>query len=95
MQIQKKGWYAILSPSSQTKKRTANSGRRKTKTSLTAPVSLSIRINWNERQVQTLKKIINTEDFTRYLELYLRNAIVWSAIGTAISLLEVTATEEE
>jgi len=77
------------------KKRTANSGQRKTKTSLTAPVSLSIRINWNERQVQTLKKIINTEDFTRYLELYLRNAIVWSAIGTAISLLEVTATEEE
>ena len=77
------------------KKRTANSGQRKTKTSLTAPVSLSIRINWNERQVQTLKKIINTEDFTRYLELYLRNAIVWSAVGTAISLLEVTATEEE
>jgi len=44
--------------------------------------------------VQTLKKVINTEDFTRYLELYLRNAIVWSAVGTAISLLEVTATEE-
>ena len=95
MQIQKKGWYAILSHSSPTKKRTANSGQRKTKTSLTAPVSLSIRINWNERQVQTLKKVINTEDFTRYLELYLRNAIVWSAVGTAISLLEVTATEEE
>jgi hypothetical protein len=72
-----------------------NSGRSKSKTSLTAPVSLSIRINWNERQVQTLKKIINTEDFTRYLELYLRNAIVWSAVGTAIQLLEVTATEEE
>jgi hypothetical protein len=84
-----------LSYSSQTKKRTANSGQRKTKTSLTAPVSLSIRINWNERQVQTLKKIINTEDLTRYLELYLRNAIVWSAVGTAIQLLEVTATEEE
>jgi len=72
-----------------------NSGRSKSKTSLTAPVSLSIRINWNERQVQTLKKIINTEDFTRYLELYLRNAIVWSAVGTAIQLLEVTANEEE
>lgn len=72
-----------------------NSGKSKPKTSLTAPVSLSIRINWNERQVQTLKKIINTEDFTRYLELYLRNAIVWSAVGTAIQLLEVTATEEE
>ena len=84
-----------MSYSSQTKKRTANSGQRKTKTSLTAPVSLSIRINWNERQVQTLKKIINTEDLTRYLELYLRNAIVWSAVGTAIQLLEVTATEEE
>lgn len=72
-----------------------NSGKSKSKSSLTAPVSLSIRINWNERQVQTLKKIINTEDFTRYLELYLRNAIVWSAVGTAIQLLEVTATEEE
>jgi hypothetical protein len=72
-----------------------NSGKSKSKTSLTAPVSLSIRINWNERQVQTLKKIINTDDFTRYLELYLRNAIVWSAVGTAIQLLEVTATEEE
>lgn len=84
-----------MSYSSQTKKRTANSGRRKPKPSLTAPVSLSIRINWNERQVQPLKKIINTEDLTRYLELYLRNAIVWSAVGTAISLLEVTATEEE
>jgi len=72
-----------------------NSGKSKSKTSLTAPVSLSIRINWNERQVQTLKKIINTEDFTRYLELYLRNAIVWSAVGTAIQLLEVTANEEE
>ena len=72
-----------------------NSGKSKTKTSLTAPVSLSIRINWNERQVQTLKKIIATDDFTRYLELYLRNAIVWSAVGTAIQLLEVTANEEE
>ena len=72
-----------------------NSGKSKSKSSLTAPVSLSIRINWNERQVQTLKKIINTDDFTRYLELYLRNAIVWSAVGTAIQLLEVTATEEE
>lgn len=72
-----------------------NSGKSKSKSSLTAPVSLSIRINWNERQVQTLKKIINTEDFTRYLELYLRNAIVWSAVGTAIQLLEVTANEEE
>jgi hypothetical protein len=72
-----------------------NSGNRKSKSSLTAPVSLSVRINWNERQVQTLKKIIATDDFTRYLELYLRNAIVWSAVGTAIQLLEVTATEEE
>jgi hypothetical protein len=72
-----------------------NSGKSKSKTSLTAPVSLSIRINWNERQVQTLKKIIATDDFTRYLELYLRNAIVWSAVGTAIQLLEVTANEEE
>jgi hypothetical protein len=72
-----------------------NSGKSKSKPSLTAPVSLSIRINWNERQVQTLKKIINTDDFTRYLELYLRNAIVWSAVGTAIQLLEVTANEEE
>jgi hypothetical protein len=72
-----------------------NSGRSKSKSSLTAPVSLSVRINWNERQVQTLKKIIATDDFTRYLELYLRNAIVWSAVGTAIQLLEVTATEEE
>lgn len=75
---------------------TTRSGKRKSKTSLTtAPVSISIRINWNERQVQTLKKIINTEDFTRYLELYLRNAIVWSAVGTAIQLIEVTATEED
>jgi len=72
-----------------------NSGKSKSKTSLTAPISLSIRINWNERQVQTLKKIIATDDFTRYLELYLRNAIVWSAVGTAIQLLEVTANEEE
>ena len=83
-----------MSYSLQKKKQTANYGKRKPKPSLTAPVSLSIRINWNERQVQTLKKIINTDDFTRYLELYLRNAIVWSAVGTAISLLEVTATEE-
>ena len=80
---------------SQKKKPTTKTGSRKSKSSLTAPVSLSIRINWNERQVQTLKKVINTEDFTRYLELYLRNAIVWSAVGTAISLLEVTTTTEE
>lgn len=82
----------LLKRTSQKKTQTSNSGRRKT---ATAPVSLSIRIDWNERQVQNLKNIINTDDLTRYLELYLRNAIVWSAVGTAISLIEVTATEEE
>lgn len=74
------------------KRQTSNSGKRK---KVTAPVSLSVRLDWNEKQVQNLKNIINTDDLTRYLELYLRNAIVWSAVGTAISLIEVTANEEE
>ena len=82
-----------MKPTSQKKSQTSNSGSRKKK--VTAPVSLSIRIDWNERQVQNLKNIIKTDDFSRYLELYLRNAIVWSAVGTAIQLIEVTATEEE
>lgn len=81
-----------MKTTSQKKTQTSNFGKRK---KVTAPVSLSIRIDWNERQVQNLKNIINTDDLTRYLELYLRNAIVWSAVGTAISLIEVTATEEE
>lgn len=81
-----------MSPTSRKKTQTSNSGRRK---KVTAPVSLSIRIDWNERQVQNLQNIIRTDDFARYLELYLRNAIVWSAVGTAIQLIEVTANEEE
>ena len=81
-----------MKSTSQKKRQTSNSGSRK---KVTAPASLSIRIDWNERQVQNLKNIINTNDLTRYLELYLRNAIVWSAVGTAISLIEVTATEED
>lgn len=81
-----------MNSTSQKKKPTTKTGRRKSKI---APASITVRIDWNEKQVQNLSHIIQTDDLTRYLELYLRNVIVWSAVGTAISLIEVTATEEE
>lgn len=81
-----------MNSTSQKKKPTTKTGRRKSKT---APASITVRIDWNEKQVRNLSHIIQTDDLTRYLELYLRNVIVWSAVGTAISLIEVTATEEE
>jgi hypothetical protein len=57
--------------------------------------TITIDIEWNNTQVNLVKKLLKVDTFEKSLEVYLRHALVWSPVGGAIKQFQVTANEEE
>jgi hypothetical protein len=69
------------------------SGRTKKKVA-TAPASLTIDIQWDEKQVALVKKLISHSSLEVMLRAYLQTILFWSPVGGAIKDMQITINQK-